>query len=275
MHGSGIRIGVDVGATLAKVARRDGEGAFAFSWVPTDAIEQLAREVESLRPKKIALTGGGASALEGHLRGFDTARVNEFEAWAAGAGRLLEDRPGGAPDRYLLVSLGTGTSAMLVDGETVVRVGGTALGGGTLSGLAAALVGETRFEAIADLALRGDRRQVDLLVSEIYPGRDAPLPGDLNASSFAKLARNGDAPSEADLVRGIVGLVGENVALVCGWMAAAVGVDLIVYGGSTLRDNAALGEILVDVGAMLGREVVVLSNGEFAGAVGALEAAGP
>jgi type II pantothenate kinase len=274
MRGSGTRIGVDVGATLAKVARQDGGGAFVFSWFPTDAIEQLAREVESLRPEKIALTGGGAAALEGHLRGFDTARVGEFEAWAAGAAQLLEDRPGGAPDRYLLVSLGTGTSAMLVDGETVTRAGGTALGGGTLSGLAAALVGETRFEAIAELARQGDRRRVDLQVAEVYPGRDAPLPGDLNASSFAKLARNGDEPSQADLVRGVVGLVGENVALVCGWMAAALGVDLIVYGGSTLRGNAALEEILVGVGAMLGREVVILPNGEYTGAIGALEAAG-
>ena len=99
------------------------------------------------------------------------------------------------------------------------------------------------------------------------------MPGDLNASSFAKLARNCGEASEADLVRGLVGLVGENVALVCGWIAAAVGVDAIVYGGSTLRGNAVLAEILVGVGARLGREVVVLANGEFAGAVGALEAA--
>ena len=57
------------------------------------------------------------------------------------------------------------------------------------SGSAAALFGERDFDAIAALAQRGDRRRVDLLVSDIYPDGDFLLPGDVNAASFAKLAR--------------------------------------------------------------------------------------
>ena len=79
---------------------------------------------------------------------------------------------------------------MLIRGDEVFRIGGTALGGGTLFGLGAALTGSTSFDQVIELASGGDRRNVDLLVSDIYPSGELPLPGDLNAASFAKLANH-------------------------------------------------------------------------------------
>ena len=91
--------------------------------------------------------------------------------------------------RYLLVSVGTGTSILLVDGASVTRIGGTALGGGTLLGLAAGLLGTSDFDEIAALAQRGSRQTVDLLVSDIYPAGGIALAGDLTAANFGKYAR--------------------------------------------------------------------------------------
>ena len=57
--------------------------------VPVDAIERVAREVESLRPAHVGLTGGGAPDLAARLESsdgdsqFDTVGVQEFDAWAA------------------------------------------------------------------------------------------------------------------------------------------------------------------------------------------------
>jgi pantothenate kinase len=84
----------------------------------------------------VGLTGGGAGKLERQLDG-QTLRVNEFAAWGDGAAELLRRLELGSARRYLLVSLGTGTSVMLVDGMAVNRIGGTALGGGTVVGLGA------------------------------------------------------------------------------------------------------------------------------------------
>jgi type II pantothenate kinase len=106
--------------------------------------------VDAFAPDCVGLTGGGAPGLARSL-GIDTVRIDEFEAWAAGARALLGDA-GGASGCFLLVSLGTGTSAMRVDPGGVRRVGGTALGGGTLVGLCTALIGATRFEEAARLA---------------------------------------------------------------------------------------------------------------------------
>jgi len=64
--------------------------------------------------------------------------VKEFDAWASGSGRMMAEVGIDPAEPYLLVSLGTGTSAMLVRPGSVSRVGGTALGGGTVVGLGAA-----------------------------------------------------------------------------------------------------------------------------------------
>ncbi|MFQ5417547.1 MAG: hypothetical protein ACE5FL_10925, partial [Myxococcota bacterium] len=68
----------------------------------------------------------------------------------------------------------------------------------------------------------------------------------------------------------IMGLVGENVGLICGGLAARAGVDHIVYGGSTLRHNDALSDILRALAAACGCRATILKDGEFAGALGAL-----
>src|SRR5258706_1926901 len=228
--------GADVGATLVKLALRDARGTITMETLPTDQLDAVAQRLRGLAPGELGLTGGGAPRLATRLDR-PLVPVGEFEAWAEGARQLLGEAP---PERFLVVSVGTGTSALLVDGARVTRVGGTALGGGTILGLGAALCRERDFDAIAQLAQRGDRRRVDLLVRDIYPEGDFLLPGDLNAASFAKLARVNGASDAADLAHGIIGLVGENVALICAELAVRAEVELIAFGGSTLRANPAL-----------------------------------
>jgi type II pantothenate kinase len=272
----GLQLGADVGATLAKLAFRRRNGELDLRMMPSSATEQLAREIGSSGAERVALTGGGALRLAQQL-GLEGAPVNEFEAWGAGARAILRRAGREAPERFLLVSVGTGTSAMLVGEAGAVRVGGTALGGGTLAGLAAALVGTSDFDAVTRLAQSGDRRRVDLLVGDIYPPDVLPLPGEINAASFAKLARSSpEVPSDPrDLAHAIMGLIGENVALICGGLAAAAGVARIVYGGATLRNNPAITDILRALAPAHACEATILRDGEFTGALGALEIAAP
>jgi type II pantothenate kinase len=272
--GGRVRLGLDVGATLAKLAIARGEGRVEYRLAPAHAIEPLALEVEGLAPERVGVTGGGALQLVRSLS-LDTASVGEFEAWGAGSHALLHQQGRATGERHLLVSLGTGTSAMLVDGDHVTRVGGTALGGGTLLGLGAALTGVADFDRLVSLAAGGDRRRVDLLVSDIYRAGGLPLPGDLTAACFGKLAApaRGEPPAPRDLAHAVIGLVGENVGLICGALALTAGVRRILFGGSTLRGNPVLVEILGGLCTRMGREAVFLRNGEFAGALGALEIA--
>jgi len=262
-------LGVDLGATLVKLALRTASGQTEFRVFPAHAIERVALEVESLRPDRVGLTGGGAPEAASLLK-MGTERVGEFEAWAAGAEELLRNQGVPTEPPYLLVSVGTGTSALRVGDGKITRVGGTALGGGTIVGLGAGLVGTADFDRLARMARDGDRRSVDLLVKDIYRGHEAPpLPGDINASSFAKLARSDATPRPEDLAHAIMGLVGENVAIICGGLAVANGARRIVFAGGSLRENPAMSDVLLAVSALSGLPTLLLADGEFAGALGA------
>ena len=263
-------VGVDAGATLAKVVLLDPSGAHRTEILPSAPLDAVARRVTEVGAARVGLTGGGAAELARSL-GATARTVNEFAAWGAGAGSLLRRQHDPPPERFLLVSLGTGTSVMHVDPHGVRRVGGTALGGGTVVGLGAALLGTADFHRLAELAARGDRRRVDLLVSDIYRAGEFPLVGDLTAASFGRLARPGRTrPEPEHLAHAVMGLVGENVALICGGLAAATGSGTVVYAGSTLRGNPALRQVLEAVTRALGHTPLFLDEGEFAGAHGAL-----
>lgn len=269
-------VGVDAGATLAKIAVAAAGGVVRRELLPAEATDEIASRVSALAPRRAGLAGGGAAALAALLaqRGVEAVRVNEFAAWGSGATALLREQGRRDEEPYLLVSLGTGTSVMLADGMSVSRIGGTALGGGTVVGLGALLLGGAGFEAIAALAARGDRRAVDLLVSDIYRPGEIPLTGDLTAANFGRLSRMGTREARPeDLAQAIMGLVGENVALICAGLGAARQIHRVVYAGSTLRDNPSLRRVLSEITSALGRQPLFLEGGEFAGALGALRLA--
>jgi type II pantothenate kinase len=174
---------------------------------------------------------------------------------------------------HLLVSLGTGTSILRVDSETAVtRVGGTGLGGGTLQGFGRLLLDESDYDTLASLAAQGDRRRVDLLVSDLYSAGEIPLSGDLTAANLGRVASR----DPRDLAHAIVGLIGENVGLLAGALARRNG-DLgpldIVYAGATLRANVALRDVLAFSSALAGATARFLPQGEYVGALGAIVAA--
>ncbi len=290
MTDPGPELGLDIGATLAKIARRSRAGGDAteFEFLPSSDLAAIADRVARLCPSRVGITGGGATRLSQLLAGH-ARRIGEFDAWGTGANRLLSslrsDAPKAAPaaqQRFLLVSLGTGTSVLLIDADRAQRIGGTPLGGGTVVGLGAALIGAP-FEELCALARGGSAAAVDLRVADIYGPHEIPLAGDLTAANFGKLAREltraasepvpPSAERRADLAAGVMGLVGENIALICAGLAAATDAKNIVYAGFTLRDNPRLIEILSEVTELCGCRACFLPNGEFAGALGALELA--
>lgn len=261
--------GVDVGATLAKAVfyGETVERARFPSGDPVAVRDWLA----SRRPRRVGATGGGAGALGEKVAGTPVERVEEFAAWARGAPLVAREAGVDLPDAYLLVSLGTGTSVLAVRDGAAERVGGSALGGGTLLGLGRLLVAAESFAEIAELAGRGDRRRVDLLVGDIYRSGGLPLPGDLNAASFGKLG----STSREDLAHALMGLIGENVGIIATSLARVAAVETIVYCGSTLDENRALEEAVTLATKLFGGSPLYLPGGAYCGAVGAAALAGP
>jgi len=257
-------VGIDVGATLAKLVLQRGDELMRARHASAD-LPAVAAQVARWEPRRIAATGGGAAELGPELAGVPVERVGEFEAWARGAPLVAAEAGVELPPSYLLVSLGTGTSVLALRDGQAERVGGSALGGGTLLGLGRLLVAAGSFAEIAGLAARGDRRQVDLLVGDIYRGGDLPLSADLNAASFGKLA----SVAREDLADALMGLVGENVGIIASALARAAGVETIVYCGSTLDENPALEAAVSLATRAFGGRPLYLPLGAYCGAIGA------
>src|SRR5262249_43825498 len=151
---------------LCKLALQK-EGVAVAHYPSTDLFGVRAL-VEAWGPTRIGVTGGGADRLGMEIGGVLLRHVSEVEAWGRGGAAVATLDGVTVAPKHLMVSLGTGTSVMLVDGERVERVGGTALGGGTIVGLGRLILGTDRFDEIVALASKGDRRTVDLLVGDVY-----------------------------------------------------------------------------------------------------------
>jgi type II pantothenate kinase len=270
-------IGIDLGATLAKaVVVPAGAPLTVFEshiWPSTD-LEAVASFLAGRRNPRIALTGAGAHRLAAALGPSAKATLaGEFEAWGTGEKHLLAlaDFVPTAP--HLLVSLGTGTSILRIgeDGH-VTRVGGTGLGGGTLRGFGELLLAESDHAALTSLALAGDRRRIDLLVSDIYQKNDIPLQGDLTAANLGRVRSR----EPRDVANAITGLIGENVGLLAAALARqerSPHLLDIVYAGATLSKNVPLRDVLEFATSIGGARARFLPHGEFVGALGALATA--
>ena len=274
-----FEIGLDLGATLVKaVFVVAGRPLAPFESFVCSARNHAALEsfLEAHPARRIAATGGGAPRLvESWSARPKITYVDEFASWGAGE-RVLLQGAGFTPSApHLLVSLGTGTSFLAVAADgSVTRVGGTALGGGTIRGLGRLLAGESSHEALVSLARAGDRKKVDLLVGDLYRPGEIALEPSLTASNFGKPGLSRDP---RDLVNAVVGLLGENVALMAGAMARCLPLPrsgprrrTVVYAGTTLRHHEILKEILADVTTLAGADARFLPSGEFTGALGAL-----
>jgi len=268
------RAGIDAGASLWKLACLGGElDELELLAVPAgapEAVEEVWGQIARWNPGAVRVTGGGAAQILAGLRnrtepGPPVGQVSEFAAWARGAPVLAARAGWTLPPRYLLVSLGTGTSILEVDGAAASRISGMTLGGGTLLGLAQLLCHVDSFAEVAALAERGDRTRVDLTVGDIYPAGGIALDPRLTAACFAKVASR----DPADLAQALVGLLGENVGIACAALARARGIEILVFGGSAVSASPLLGEILRLAARVGGADAWLLPDGAFCGALGA------
>ena len=208
----GYIIGVDLGTSGTKLAAR-GPQRLSFQRRPTVRGETLAaRAVEQFldwaeiprnEVDRLVLTGVRTSFFTRPLLGLPTFTVPEFEA--IGRGGVIA-----GVERVLLVSMGTGTALVMAGPDGCAHLGGSGIGGGTLSGLGLLLLGEGRPDRIGQMALRGRPEKVDLLMGDICKVNLPNLQRDMTAANFGHVAP--DAAPE-DIALGLVTLVLQSAGL--------------------------------------------------------------
>ncbi len=152
---------------------------------------------------QVMLTGIGAKDLKLPMLGRPTAKVDEFLANGMGA------RFDSGLDHMIVVSMGTGTSLVRVDGDEIRHIGGIGMGGGSLQGLARLLLGTSNVKEISNMADKGNPAHVNLLIEDICKDELGNLTGDATASLFAKVLQR--TPDDNDIAAGLIHMVLETI----------------------------------------------------------------
>lgn len=204
-----IVIGIDVGISTTKIVGIDEKGLVIspIRIKATDPITSLYgafgkylhdNKIKLDEVEHVMLTGVGAAYIDEHIYGLPTSKSEEFIA--DGLGAKYESKL----DRMIVVSMGTGTSLVKCDGESIKHIGGIGIGGGTLAGLSRIMLKTDDVKQITNLAKDGDVSKINLLIKDISA---QPLPG-LPMSAVASLFSNAKAnASREDIAKGLIWMV--------------------------------------------------------------------
>jgi type II pantothenate kinase len=237
-----VILGIDVGGSTTKIVGFDeNKNLITPLFVrANDPITSLygafgkftdTNNIELSDIEKIMVTGVGSTYLNKPLYGIPCTHVSEFECIGLG-GLYLSGL-----NKAIVVSMGTGTAIVLAEnGKEPKYLGGTGVGGGTLTGISKKLIGVSHIEDIVELASEGDLSNVDLRVSDISSKKIVGMSSDLTASNFGNLS---DLATKNDLALGLINMVFESVAMLSLFASRANGVqDVIMTGNLTTISQA-------------------------------------
>ena len=210
--------------------------------------------------KKILVTGVGASYIDSNIYSLPCTYVREFDS--IGLGGLYTSNL----DSAIVVSMGTGTALVYAEkGKTPTYLGGTGVGGGTMTGLAKKLLNIEMIEHLEDLADQGDLSNIDLRVGDITdPRRNIGMAPDITAANFGRIS---DLASKADVARGIINMVFETIAMVAMFAARSYQCRDIVLTGQLSNIRYAR-EIFPRLSDMFNINFIIPENSHFATVIG-------
>ncbi|WP_313890839.1 type II pantothenate kinase [Psychrobacillus sp.] len=266
------RIGIDAGGTLTKIAYWNDEKELTLISFPSTDFQAVKGWIDAEHPlASICLTGGRAEQLKNYLLSKnEIPYIVEFDATMNGVMYQLKQENKKC-ESAIIANIGTGTSIHIMKNQQHSRLGGTGIGGGTLTGLGMALTGLVDYEEMIEISKEGSRTYIDVLVSDIYESNKLPIKGSLTASNFGGVAlKKSDTKSNADLLAGVQGIIGEVVASLCIQVAEAHEVSDIIYIGSTLENNDLLKKIIESYTRLKQKNPVFLEKHGYSGAIGAL-----
>lgn len=207
----------------------------------------------------IAATGVGSGQIRNTLLGIPVIKVDEFDSIGT-AGVYLTGLK-----KAIVISMGTGTAFVHVDGDNISHWGGSGVGGGTMVGLASQLLKINTIRTLMDKASKGHLSLVDLTVGDIAGGDLPDLPASATASNFGKVS---DEATDGDIAMAIINLVAQTVAIMGISAARAEGLSDIVLTGK-LAILPLIRKVMDGVSELYKMKFYVPEYAEFGTAIGA------
>lgn len=210
-----IIIGIDVGGSTTKiVGYENGKVKAPMLIKATDPVASLFgafgkylydNNIQISDIKKVMITGVGSASVTGNIYGIPTFKVDEFTADGRGA------HYGCTIEKIIVVSMGTGTTIVKVDGDKISHMGGVCIGGGTLMALSNLLLKTANIDQLIGLAKRGKQENVNLQISDISKTEIPGLPANVTAALLGKI-KNGNVRNE-DIAIGLIWTIVQTIGL--------------------------------------------------------------
>lgn len=223
--------------------------------------------------RRLAVTGGRHQELPAQISGCVVVGVGEVQAIGRGGQALLELAGGPAAADALVVSAGSGTAVVSARAGQYAHVTGSAVGGGTLLGLARLLLGTVAPAEIDALARSGDPNGADLSLGDVVGGPIGRLPGYATAVNFGRLARQPADVRREDLAAALVTLVGQVIAVTAINAARAQQLERVLVIGH-LTDMPSVRGVLEQVSDWYGMGLTLPADAGYGTALGALYSLG-
>lgn len=238
-----VKVGIDVGGSTTKIVGFNDNNLIApISVKANDPITSIYGALGRFTTQnglqledidKLMVTGVGASFVGSNLYSRPCVHLSEFECVARG-GLYLSGL-----DKAIIASMGTGTALVYSQSNGHYEyLGGTGVGGGTLSGLSKLTLGMDNIEHIDNLAKEGNLNNIDLKVGDMS-GSDKKLglPGSLTAANFGKIS---DLANKPDIAMGIINMIFETIGMMCIFAARKHEIrDIVLTGHLSTLDCAA------------------------------------
>lgn len=232
-----IKIAFDFGITNTDIVIEKNNQmefhSFPSEKVETSFILKILNDlkVDINQVTKIAVTGGKSSDLEDTIDSIPLVKINEVQAIGYGARELYKIKD----SKFMVVSTGTGTACVGYLNKKFTHLGGISIGGGTLQGLSKLTIDTNKPNEIEELAMIGDKNNLDSLIGEVV-NNIGSLDPEITASNFSK-ARSSSNLSNNDIASSLSNMVGEVIGTVAYLNALLLGVDNIYFIGrvSTLN----------------------------------------
>ena len=232
----GLVIGIDVGGSTTKIVGLNGGQILSPMFITAaDPITSLFgafgkyiydNDITLDDIEHVMLTGVGSSGVTTPIYGLSTTKADEFQADGLGA------RFDSGLDKLTVVSMGTGTTLVSVDGDQIKHLGGIGIGGGTLMGLAHLLLKTDHVSDVIELAANGDITHINLQIKDICKTDLEGLPLHATASLFGKVRQI--TPSDCDVALGIICMVLESIGSAAVLSKLNTGVkDFVLIGNLT------------------------------------------
>lgn len=219
----------------------------------------------------LAVTGGRHRVLPEQLGATAVVKVNEVQAIGRGGQALLKLEDDARDIPVMVASCGSGTALIKAEGSRYAHVSGSAVGGGTMLGLARLLLDTMDPLEIERLAVQGDRNRADLSLADVITGPIGSLPADATAVNFGRLGRasfHGEVSRE-DLAAALVNLIAQTIALITINASRAHACQRVVMIGHML-DMSSFRAVVALVGHYYAAELQVVEHPGYATAIGAL-----